>query len=239
MTKIKIYPIDTNISGSDKWIGTDAETSNRTKNFTVSALADYFNNASQINLSNSLKFKYDTVEVGDSRASGSFSFASEVGATVNFSDISNLLFHQSTSNGKYVVELMDALSGNIVMISKVDDPNKFGFYKITSYAQNATETEFYDTSLTYLEGNGAIEEDEYYFVSLLQFDALSDSDKHYAHTQSVASATWSISHNLGKFPSVTVVVSTGQKGYGDVNYIDENNLTISFKGAESGKAYMN
>lgn len=239
MTKIKIYPIDTNISGSDKWIGTDAETSNRTKNFTVSALADYFNNASQINLSNSLKFKYDTVAVGDSRAGGSFSFASEVGATVNFSDISDLLFHQNTSNGKYVVELMESFNGNIVMISKVDDPNKFGFYKITSYAQNVTETEFYDTSLTYIDGNGFIEEDEYYFVSLLQFDALNDTDKHYAHTQSVASATWSVNHNLGKYPSVTVVLSTGQKGYGDVTYVDENNLTISFKGAESGKAYMN
>lgn len=239
MTKIKIYPIDTDISGSDKWIGTDAQSSGRTKNFTVSGLSDYFNNVSSINLSNSLKFKYDTVEVGDSRAIGSFSFASEKGPTVNFSDISNLLFHQNTANGKYVVELMEAFNGNIVMVSKVDDPNKFAFYKITSYSQNLIETGFYDTSLNYIEGNGAIEEDEYYFVSLLQFDALSDSDKHYAHTQSVASTTWSINHNLGKFPSVTVVISTGQKGYGDVNYIDENNLTISFNGAESGKAYMN
>lgn len=239
MTKIKIYPIDTNISGSDKWIGTDADTSNRTKNFTVSGLSDYFNSASSINLSNSIKFKYDTVAVGDSRSGGSFSFASEVGPTVNFSDISNLLFHQNTSNGKYVVELMDSFNGNIVMISKVDDPNKFAFYKITSYSQNSLETEFYDTVLNYIDGNGAIEEDQYYFVSLLQFDALSDSDKHYAHTQSVASTTWSVNHGLGKFPSVTVVVSTGQKGYGDVNYIDENNLTISFNGAESGKAYMN
>ena len=125
------------------------------------------------------------------------------------------------------------------MISKSDDPNVFAFYRITSYDQNLTEPDFYDTSLTYISGNGSIEEDEYYFVSLLQFDALSDTDKHYAHTQSVASVTWSVSHNLNKYPSVTVVLSTGQKGYGDVTYVDENNLTITFSGAESGKAYMN
>lgn len=239
MTKIKVYPIDTNISGSDKWIGTDGQTSNRTKNFTVSALADYFNDASQINLSNSLKFKYDTVEVGDSRASGSFSFASEVGPTVNFSDISNLLFHQSTSNGKYVVELMDTFSGNIVMISKVDDPNKFALYKITSYSQNATETQFYDTALAYIEGNGAIEEDKYYFVSLLQFDALSDSDKHFVFTQGTPSISWSINHGLDKYPSVVVVDSAGTKVYGQVDYVDKNNLRITFVNQFSGKAYLN
>ena len=239
MTKIKIYPIDTNISGSDKWIGTDADTSNRTKNFTVSALADYFNNASQINLSNSLKFKYDTVEIGDPRASGSFSFASEIGSTVNFSDISNLLFHQSTSNGKYVVELMDSFNGNIVMISKVDDPNKFAFYKITSYSQNSTEKQFYDTVLNYIDGNGAIEEDQYYFVSLLQFDTLEDKDKNYVHNQMSASSTWTVQHNLNKFASVSVVDSGNNIVIGDVEHIDENNLTITFNASFSGKAYIN
>ena len=161
------------------------------------------------------------------------------GSTVDFSSISSLMFHQNTSHGKNIVDLMGAFNGNIVMISKVDEPNKFAFYKITNYEQNITETEFYNTSLSYIDGNGSIEEDEFYFLSLLQFDKLSDTDKHYTHNQSVAGSTWSISHNLNKFPSVTAVLSTGQQGYGDVTFIDENNLTITFAGAESGKAYMN
>ena len=61
----------------------------------------------------------------------------------------------------------------------------------------------------------------------------------YTFVQAGASATWTVQHNLDKFPSVTMVLSTGQKGYGDVVYIDENNLTITFASAESGKAYMN
>jgi hypothetical protein len=61
----------------------------------------------------------------------------------------------------------------------------------------------------------------------------------YIFAQASASATWTVQHNLDKFPSVTMVLSTGQKGYGDIVYIDENNLTITFASAESGKAYMN
>jgi hypothetical protein len=61
----------------------------------------------------------------------------------------------------------------------------------------------------------------------------------YTFVQAGASATWTVQHDLDKFPSVTMVLSTGQKGYGDIVYIDENNLTITFASAESGKAYMN
>ena len=239
MTKIKIYPLDTNISGSDKWIGTDAKTSNRTKNFTVSALADYFNNASKINLSNSLKFKYDTVEVGDSRASGSFSFSTEVGATVQFSDISSLMFSQSSKNGLNVVEFMESMVQGIILIQKASNSNLFGFYKLTAYDQDLTETTFYNASLTFLSGNGSIEEDQDYFVSLLQFDTLEDKDKKYIHNQMSASSTWSVQHNLNKYPSVSVVDSGNNMVVGDVEYIDENNLTITFNASFSGKAYVN
>jgi len=61
----------------------------------------------------------------------------------------------------------------------------------------------------------------------------------YTFAQASASVVWTVQHNLDKFPSVTMVLSTGQKGYGDIVYIDENNLTITFASAESGKAYMN
>ena len=61
----------------------------------------------------------------------------------------------------------------------------------------------------------------------------------YTFAQASASAVWTVQHNLDKFPSVTMVLSTGQKGYGDIVYIDDNNLTITFASAESGKAYMN
>jgi hypothetical protein len=62
---------------------------------------------------------------------------------------------------------------------------------------------------------------------------------HYTHDQSVASATWTVTHNMGKYPSVTVVDTAGDEVFGDVNYVSVNQLVISFNAPFSGKAYLN
>lgn len=64
-------------------------------------------------------------------------------------------------------------------------------------------------------------------------------DAHYPHTQSVAAATWTIPHNLGKFPAVTVVDSAGTEVVGDVTHPDENTVVVSFTAAFAGRAYCN
>lgn len=61
----------------------------------------------------------------------------------------------------------------------------------------------------------------------------------YVHIQDTPSAVWTVNHQLSAFPSVTVVLPTGQVGQADITYIDNNNLTITFAGDESGKAYLN
>lgn len=64
-------------------------------------------------------------------------------------------------------------------------------------------------------------------------------DKTYIFTQSVPSVLWNVQHNLGKFPSVTVVNINNVAMYGEILYIDQNNLQIEFSAGFSGKAYMN
>ena len=60
----------------------------------------------------------------------------------------------------------------------------------------------------------------------------------YTHTQSVSSATWTITHNLGFSPAVSVVDSGGNHVIGDVNYVSVNSLTISFSAPFGGSAYL-
>lgn len=60
----------------------------------------------------------------------------------------------------------------------------------------------------------------------------------YTHIQSSPSTTWNVTHNLGFFPSVTVVDSANEKVEGEVQYIDTNTLTISFSSGFSGNAYL-
>lgn len=64
-------------------------------------------------------------------------------------------------------------------------------------------------------------------------------DKHYTHIQSTSSDLWSIQHNLGKYPSITVVDSAGSEVVGDVNHTSTNSVEITFMSAFSGKAYLN
>ena len=64
-------------------------------------------------------------------------------------------------------------------------------------------------------------------------------DKHFSYNQSSAQSTWTINHNLAKFPSVSVVDSGKNVVVGDVQYVDANNLIVTFSAAFSGKAYMN
>lgn len=64
-------------------------------------------------------------------------------------------------------------------------------------------------------------------------------DKTYIYIQASPSTTWNINHNLGKFPSVSVVNINNVLLYGQVTYIDSNNITIEFSAGFSGKAYMN
>lgn len=65
------------------------------------------------------------------------------------------------------------------------------------------------------------------------------NDAFYLHNQMSASATWNITHNLGKYPSVTVVNSAGDEVIGDVNYPSINTVTINFSAANGGKAFLN
>ena len=65
------------------------------------------------------------------------------------------------------------------------------------------------------------------------------SDARYEFEQVIASATWVIEHNLSKYPSVTIVTSSGDEVIGDLHYDSLNQVTLTFSGAFAGKAYLN
>jgi len=65
------------------------------------------------------------------------------------------------------------------------------------------------------------------------------ADKAYTHPQDAARTVWEVEHNLGKRPSVTVVDVNNVQGYGIVTHTNANELTITFPGDTSGKAYCN
>lgn len=61
----------------------------------------------------------------------------------------------------------------------------------------------------------------------------------FIYEQGIPSAKWNITHNLNKYPSVTIVDSALSEVVGDIQYIDENNVLIKFSSEFSGKAFFN
>ena len=51
--------------------------------------------------------------------------------------------------------------------------------------------------------------------------------------------TITISHNLEKYPSVTIVDTDGYKIYGEIQYLNTNQIKIIFSSVISGKIYLN
>ncbi len=65
------------------------------------------------------------------------------------------------------------------------------------------------------------------------------SGANYVHAQMVPAATWNITHNLNRYPSVTVVDSAGSVVIGAVTYVSPDVVSIEFSAAFSGNAYLN
>jgi hypothetical protein len=60
----------------------------------------------------------------------------------------------------------------------------------------------------------------------------------YEHMQGSANSSWTITHNLGFKPNVTVIDSAGNIVEGEIAYTNSNSLTVSFQSAFSGNAYL-
>ncbi len=64
-------------------------------------------------------------------------------------------------------------------------------------------------------------------------------DANFMHEQSPASDLWTITHNMNKYPSVTVIDSGGDEVEGDLVYVSLNVVQITYSSAFAGRAYLN
>ena len=228
MARISSYPRDREVQDEDSWIGT--ESSNRvTRNFTAQAVADYLNIKGKISISGQMVFKFSNVPTLEGEFTGPVDGSA-------LTAITTMQISGIDSSGQNTVAFMQYLVGNDILISEQNNIDEFGHFKITGYT--ALGNNLYTLDLTNIGGNGSLDLNKYYDFATFTISS-GVGDKNFVFTQAVAANPWTIQHNLNKFPSCTMVLSTGQQGYGDVTFIDENNLTITFAGAESGKAYIN
>lgn len=233
MAKISTYLIDSIVQDDDKWIGTDS-VSNKTRNFTPQAIADNFNRTSKIGVGGQIPYRF-YAGLPASRKIGTISLPAGGGSGDAFSTITNLVFSKFNSGEKNVEIFLSSLAGGEIFIYNFADVNKYAKYKLQSLTTRPDQTSFFDGEVAFIEGNGEFEQDEYYGM----IEGKIEGDKEFVYTQSSAASSWSITHSLNKYPSVTVVDSGNNIVIGDITYNNLSTLTINFTASFSGKAYLN
>ena len=227
MARISSYPRDLDVVDNDSWIGTSVP-GLQTRNFTAAAVAKYLNIKGKISISAQMVFKFTNKATP---TSGEFSGPADGSAlaAVTTVDISGI-----DVSGQNTVQFMQYLVGNNILISEQNDISNFGHYTIDSYTVKGT---VYTLVLTNLFGNGNLDLDKFYDFAV--FTLPSQGTPTFIFTQGVAATTWDITHNLGKFPSVSVVNNNDIVINGEVTYVDNNNVQLNFSAGFSGKAYLN
>jgi hypothetical protein len=109
-----------------------------------------------------------------------------------------------------------------------------------SAGHTGTEEDFLNSNINYVHpakhSTEIIDEtSEKQFISLADKLRLSG----YIHDQIASSKRWAVTHTLKKYPSVTVVDSGDNLVIGDVEYLSDSQLIITFSAQFSGKAYLN
>lgn len=226
MARISSYPRDLDVVDNDSWIGT--ESSNRqTKNYTAAAVAKYLNIKGKISISAQMVFKFEV----NGATTGDFTGPAD-GAALN--SIATMQLSIVDVSSQDVVAFMNYLVGNNILISEQNNISTFGHYTIDSYTANGA---FYTLNLTNLFGNGILTNKLYYDFAV--FTLSSQGVPTFVFTQGVPATVWNIQHNLGKFPSITVIDTGDTVVTGEYTYIDNNNVTLTFSAGFAGKAYLN
>lgn len=248
MAIIYSYQTNTDILATDLIIGSstrvvNGKKRNVTKNFEIGTIAEFYNETSAIAIAGQNNFFFQN-NIAPGRKAGSITFVSGGGANTPFANITVLRLSKLATSGNVIIDYINTLVNEAIIIAQCDDLNNFGIYKFVSIAAVPGNTNFVDITLEVVSAHGNILEDKFYGVAVYPGFVNPDidpggGDKNFVYTQAVASAVWNITHNLDKFPSVSVVSDDQNQVYGSVTYNTVNDLTITFNGAFSGQAYLN
>jgi hypothetical protein len=226
MARINAYPRDLDVDDRDAWIGTESN-NRQTRNFTAEAVAKYLNIKGKISISAQMIFKFETT----AGIAGSFNGPADSDTLASVATMQLSVTDVSSQN---VVAFMSYLVGNDILISEQNNISVFGHYTIDSYTVNG---DFYTLNLTNKKGEGVLTAGLFYDFAV--FTLSSQGTPTFIYEQAIPATVWNINHNLGKFPSVTVIDTGNTVVTGQYTYTDNNNVTLNFSAGFAGKAYLN
>lgn len=242
MPRIENYATKTaTLTAQDKWIGTDSS-GNVTKNFSPQGIASYINSDGAVAISGQNNFLFTSSNPGG-RQPGTISLESYGGDGNAFSTLGTLVLSEKNNGLTTVIDYMLTLAGKRVLLAEIDNANEFGVYDVLSITPHPITSGFYNMVLDYVEGNGTLTGEVLYSFSVYPSDpgevTPGTGDLTYTHIQSVASVTWVVAHNLGKYPNVTNINAVGEEIETDVTHNSVNQYTVTWGTATTGTSIAN
>lgn len=230
MAKISRYQFDEVVNPSDFVIGTDNAT-NFTRNYKLEDLAKFFGKQQSL-LGDKFAYTYNQfAEYPDLlKTEMSFSNKSEVNTT--FTGVTKLYYNPINDVEENITSFFQSIQTNgVLRLHNSARTTDYGIYRVQSITP--IQNNVLEIVVDLLIGNGTVQDGDTIVNSATFY-----SDVHYK-TPEITGTVWEIEHLMGKFPSVTVVDTSNNIIYSEVQYIDLNNVTITFSSEVTGFAYLN
>ena len=242
MPRIENYIVKTAaLTAQDKWLGTDSA-GNVTKNFSPRSVAEFINESGIVLVAGQNNFVWRDDPDEDDGYVGSISIEGSIGDGTNLADLA--LLRVSVKNYAYqtVIDYLKTLEDSNIILVEAEEPNNFVLATVVGFTENLLDDTLYDMSITVIEANGVITADSLYALAVYPGASTvvpGTGDLNDTHTQTVASATWTHTHNLGKFASIQTFNAAGVRIYGTETQVSVNEITVEFGEALTGKSYAN
>lgn len=245
MARISTYTVDTTIEKTDKVLGSNI--GGQTKNFNMQDIAEWLTSTNAIGSPGCIPYKYSDSGPSDGEMRIQNSSLSEL----IFPTGDNIILQVSkfpNGGGQSIVPVLNTYLNKDIIISQVQDPSIFAVYNVTAIVEIEGQTR-YRVTMDHVSSNNdsnnkGLLNNLYY--NLVPWNGAQDKDfksefnnSDLTYDNSANEYYYSFTHNLGKFPSITVKISTGQVVEVPVKHINKNESRIFFKGQNSGTVYAN
>jgi hypothetical protein len=231
MAKISAYQFDSKVTKDDFVIGSDYATK-FTRNYKLQDIANFFGTLQPI-LGDKFAYIYDQSDAYFELSQQEISFNNKAQLNTQFSGVTEIYLHKLNDTDVDVTSYFQSLlNEGTLRINNGSRTTDYGVYRVQGV--EALQNNVLKISVDLLLSNGTITNGDPAVISA----DISSVDRHFK-TPLLEGTVWEIEHNLGKFPSVTVVDTANNVIYSDVAYDDLNNVTITFASSVTGYAYFN
>jgi len=237
MARISTYGNTSPVVAQDKWIGSDSQDNMATKNFTAQAVANFINKTG--GEAQNLRYTYNDTAV---YKTGSLAFTNGGAASVLLNSITSIdagVFDTRSLTTDISEYIENALLNSEILLTQCDDITNWAIYAVNTAVKKGSGLELH-LGLTFKAGGGSLTPNKDYFISLLNYDSSATGDLNFTFSLPGNALSYLVTHNLNKFPSVSVFESgTSSEIYGEVVYNNLNQCTITFTSLVTGTATFN